>query len=80
MKIGRYEIKFGKTCWIQTRAPTRMWSFLLFWVFKEARPEDVDKKPQFPPGTGMGYEGRVYRYYKATKPLEPGERVTTPHD
>ena len=74
MKIGRYEIKFGKYFWLQTRAPTTIRHFLCFWIFKEAKPTDVDKKQQFPLGTPME-EGRVYRYWKADTDLQPGEEV-----
>lgn len=64
IRIGRYGIAFGRT-WVQTRVPTRFWHFLLFWILKEARPQDIDRVPQFSPGTKLEYEGRVYRYYKA---------------
>ena len=78
MKIGRYEIKFGKYFWIQTRAPTTVRHFLCFWIFKEARPTDVDKKQQFPTGTPMVYEGRRYRYWgPAPKDIDRGEVVFT---
>ena len=33
---------------------------------------DVDKKPQFPPGTLMG----KYRYYRAGSPVARGEPVS----
>ena len=66
MKIGRYDIKFGRYCWIQTQVPTTVRCLLGFiWIFREARPDDVDRKPQFPVGTQFNYEGRSYRYYKA---------------
>ena len=69
MRIGRYGIAFGRVFWFQTRVPTRVWHFLcFFWVFKEARPQDVDKKQQFPLRTPMD-EGRVYRYWKAGEDL-----------
>ena len=71
MKIGRYDIKFGRNALIQTRGPTTVCPFLCFLIFKEARPWDVDKKQQFPPGTGMDHEGRSYRYYKFS---DEGER------
>jgi len=64
MRIGGYTIKFGYTCWIQTKVPTRVWNFLGFWIFKEANPLDVSRKPQFPLGTRMKYEGRPYLYCK----------------
>ena len=75
MKIGRYEIKFGKYVWIQTLAPTTVRRFLCFWIFKEARPQDVDQKPQFPPGTLMEQEGRVYRYWRAGEDVVRDESV-----
>jgi len=66
LKIGRYGIAFiSRVFWIQTRAPIRTWHFLFFWFFKEARPQDIDKKQQFPLGTPMEHEGRTYHYYKA---------------
>ena len=75
MKFGRYEIKFGKYAWTQTQGPTTVWPFLCFLIFKEARPWDVDKKPQFPPDTGIEYEGTAYRYYKASKYVNRYEPV-----
>ncbi|GAI73200.1 unnamed protein product [marine sediment metagenome] len=78
MKIGRYEIKFGKYVWIQTRAPTTVRHFLFFWLFKEARPRpwDIDKKQKFTPGTGMEYEGTKYRYYRAGSDISVGQNLT----
>ncbi|MBA7581119.1 hypothetical protein ES708_23019 [subsurface metagenome] len=59
--------------------PTTVRCFLGFiWVFKEARPEDVDKKPQFAPGpfgTVMEYKGRRFRYFKADRNYKKGEVV-----
>ncbi|MBA7714777.1 hypothetical protein ES703_123809 [subsurface metagenome] len=75
MKIGRYEIKFGRYFWIQTKAPTTAWPFLCFTIFKEARPSDVDKKKQFPLDTLMEHEGRTFRYWKAPKDVVKGELV-----
>ncbi|MBA7706965.1 hypothetical protein ES703_115826 [subsurface metagenome] len=75
MKFGRYEIRFGKYAWTQTRGPTTVWPFLCFLIFKEARPWDLDKKPQFPPGTGMEHEGRTYRYWKPRKGVVRDEPV-----
>lgn len=65
LKIGRYGVAFGRTSWVQTRVPTTVRRFLCFWVFKEARPQDVDKEQKFPLGTKLEQEGRVYRYWKA---------------
>jgi len=75
IKLGRYEIKFGKYIWVQTKAPTRIWHFLWFWVFKEAKPQDIDKKQQFPIGTEMEQEGRKYYYYKAGEDIKKGKMV-----
>ena len=73
MKIGRYKIAFGWTCWIQTHAPTTVRRYLWFiWVFKEAKPTDIDKKKQFSLGTPMTYEGRRYHYYKAAGDIPVG--------
>ncbi|GAI84068.1 unnamed protein product [marine sediment metagenome] len=78
MKIGRYEIKFGKYVWFQTRVPTRIRHFLWFWFLKEARPTDVDKNQEFPTGTPMVYEGRRYRYWgPAPQDIDRGEVVFT---
>lgn len=75
-KIGRYGIAFGRFLWVQTKAPTRIWHFLRwFWFLKEARPQDVDKVQQFPPGTPMEHEGRVYHYWKAGEDINKGKYV-----
>jgi len=76
LKIGRYKVAFGRVVWLQTRVPTRVWHFLWFWFFREARPWDVDKKQQFPQGTSMEHEGRVYRYWRAPCTLPKGSWVT----
>ena len=65
VKIGRYEIAFGPVLWLQTKIPVKVRHFLCFWFLKEARPNDVDKKAQFPLYTEMEYEGTKYRYLKA---------------
>ncbi len=75
LRIGRYGIDVGRTTWVQTRAPARVWRFLFFWFFKEARPWDTDKKRQFPAGTLMRYEGRAYHYYKAGEDLNVHQAV-----
>ena len=75
LKIGRYGIAFGRTFWVQTRVPTRVRRFLCFWGFKEARPTDLDKKPQFPPDTLMEYEGRQYRYWKPSTEKRKSESL-----
>jgi len=65
--IGRYRIAFGWACWIQTHMPTTVWCpFGFIWIFKEARPTDVDKKKRFPLGTQMTYDGKRYHYYRKT--------------
>ncbi len=65
LMLGRYQIAFGWICWPQTCRPTVFRRYLwLIWVFKEAKPTDIDKKKQFPLGTPMTYEGRRYHYYK----------------
>jgi len=65
MKIGRYEIRFGRACWVQTQVPTTIRCFLPFvWILKKARPQDTDKSPQFPLGTRLETGGKVYRYYR----------------
>ena len=73
LRFGRYGIAFGRTAWFQTKAPARLWHFLWFWFFKEARRWDVDHKQQFPLNTPMEHEGRVYRYWKA------GEDIVVHH-
>ncbi|MBA7711051.1 hypothetical protein ES703_120002 [subsurface metagenome] len=75
MKIGRYRIVFGGYAWIQTTVPTTVRRFLCSWFFKEARPHDVDKKQQFPLGTPMEHEGRVYHYWKAGEDINKGKYV-----
>ncbi len=70
LKIGRYRIAFGWAYRIQTDRPITVWCPLGFiWIFKEARPTDVDKKKRFPLGTPMIYEGRKYYYYKAEEDI-----------
>jgi len=75
LKIGRYGIALGRTFWLQTRGPTRVWHFLCFWFIKEARPHDVDKEQQFPIGTLLAHEGRRFRYWKASDDVNKGELV-----
>ncbi len=73
-KLGRYKIAFGWTCWPQTCIPTTARRYLWFiWVFKEAKPTDIDKKKQFPLGTPMTYEGRRYHYHKAEGDILVGD-------
>ncbi len=76
LKIGRYEIAFGWACWIQTHVPTTIRCILGFiWIFKEARPTDIDKKRRFPLGTAMFYNGKKYHYRKAGENIHVGNRV-----
>lgn len=75
IKIGRYGYSFGPVFWLQTQMPTRVKHFLWFWFTKEARPDDVDKKPQFSISTEMKYEGRRYMYWGAKKDTPEGTVV-----
>ncbi|MBA7645461.1 hypothetical protein ES703_53219 [subsurface metagenome] len=77
MKIRRYGIAFGRDSFRRVAAnwiphPFRVWRFLCFYIFKEARPQDIDKKQQFPLGTPMEYEGLRYHYYKAGSDIVVG--------
>lgn len=54
----------GKTFWLQTYKPTIVRRFLLFWIFKEVKSTDIDKKKNFPLGTKMVEDGATFRYYK----------------
>ncbi len=75
-KIGRYKIAFGWACWIQTYVPTAVRRYLwFFWIFKEAKPTDIDKKKQFPLGTPMTYEGIKYHYYRAGEDINVNTRT-----
>ncbi len=74
MRIGRYQIKFGKYFWLQTSCPVRARKFLMihegrwFTIFKEARPTDAwTEEQEFPLGTRMIHEGRRYYYVKFDK-------------
>lgn len=70
LTIGRYRIAFGWACWFQTHAATTVRRILwFFWIIREARPEDIDKKQRFPLGTRMLVDGTEYRYYKADKDI-----------
>jgi hypothetical protein len=72
MKFGRYEIKFGSRCWIQTTRPTTARCLLGFiWIFREAKPDDVDRKPRFPLGTRLVDKGRPRLYCRAAKDINP---------
>lgn len=72
LTIGRYRITLGCFIWMQSQRPTTARRFLFLWIFKEALPSDIDKKPQFPLGTMMMYEGRKYHYYKAGRDINVG--------
>lgn len=76
LRIGRYIVCFGRYYWLQTHGPTRAKKFLFMTIYKEAHPSDVDKVQQFPLGTPMQYEGRVYHYFrKAGDDIKKGELV-----
>lgn len=75
IKIGRYRIYFTSRHWVQTYGPTRVKKILFMTIYWEARPSDVDKVQQFPLGTPMEQEGRVYRYYRANSNLPKGSKV-----
>ena len=64
LKIGRYGIAFGKTFHYQTNGPVVMRPFLFFWIMRDIRPTDIDKKPSVPLGTTMEFGGRPHRYYR----------------
>lgn len=65
MRIGRYSIKFGSRCWIQTNVPVEVRCILgLIWVFREAKPTDIDSKQRFPLGTIFTKDGKRYHYGK----------------
>ena len=76
MKIGRYKIYFTSRHWLQTFGPTRVKKILFMTIYWEARPSDVDKVQQFPLGTPLRHEGRVYRYWRAPCTLPKGSWVT----
>lgn len=80
LRIGRYGITSRhKYFWLQTRTLTKVRRFLyFFWLFKEFKPTDVDKRKEFPIGTPMVYEGRRYRYWgPAPRDIDRGEVVFT---
>jgi len=68
LKLGRYWIGFGSNILIQTKVPTTVRHFLFCWLFREARLNDLDRLPRFPPGTRWNTEGRSYRYFRAGAP------------
>lgn len=82
LKLGRYQIKFGRCLRIQTGislpyTARRILSFI--WIIKEARPKDVDhvdQKQQFPLGTRLEHEGRVYQYYRAGSNISVDRIIT----
>lgn len=69
IRIGRYRVAFGRTSWLQTRAPTTVRRFLCFWIFEEAKSQDIDKKQQPSFGALLEQEGRRYRYWRACEEL-----------
>lgn len=76
IKIGRYRFYFTRYHWLQTHGPTRVKKVLFMRIIWEARPTDIDKKKQFPLGTPMEHEGRVYRYWRAPCTVPKGSWVT----
>ncbi len=77
VRFGRYRVRisFRGMLWLQTQIPTTVKHFLCFWLLKEAIPTDVDKVPQFLPGTPLQHEGKLYRYWRAPKDMRKGEVV-----
>lgn len=76
LTVGRYRIAFGRVCWFQTHRPTTVRRILwLFWIIREARPGDIDKKQRFPLGTPMMVDGTRYHYYKAERDIVIGSPV-----
>jgi len=75
VRIGRYGIALGRAFWIQTHAPVNVWHFLCFWVFKETRASDIDKRQNYPLGTCLVQDGRRYYYYKAGKDIICGNLI-----
>jgi len=73
IKIGKYRVYFTSRHWVQTYGPTRAKKILFMTVYWDARPTDVDKEQQFPLGTPMEHEGRVYRYCRAKEELKDGK-------
>ncbi len=73
LTIGRYRIAFGWARWIQFYRPTTIWCpFGLIWIFREARPTDVDKKKRFPLSTSMMYGGKKYYYREVGEDIPKG--------
>jgi len=73
LTIGRCKLAFGRVCRPQTGRPATVRRFLWFFsIVREAKPEDIDKKQQFPLGTPMVANGRKYHYYKAEKDIVIG--------
>ncbi|MBA7642161.1 hypothetical protein ES703_49849 [subsurface metagenome] len=75
LKIGRYGIAFGRTFWVQTLGPAKVWHFLWFWFIKVASLHDVDRKQKYPVGTLLEHEGRRFKYFKASDDIKKGEVV-----
>ena len=76
MKVGRYRIVFGRYFWIQTRLSMTVRRFLCFTILKEVHLDEIDKKQEFPIGTGVKYKGRKYFYCKAGAEKIEGAVVT----
>lgn len=76
IRIGRYGVVFGRTFWVQTKCPTQIWHWFVFWLFREASTSDVDKKPRFPVGTKFrNQEGRPFRYIRAGQAIQANTAV-----
>lgn len=68
LKFGRHWIGVGRDVVVQTTVPTAVRRLLFFWLFREARPNDVDLKARFPLGTRLDCEGGPFRYARAGAP------------
>ncbi len=75
IKIRRYGLSFGPVLWLQTHKPVKVRHWWWFWFLKEAKPDDVDSKQEFPEGTPLVHEGKKYRYFKAERDYKAGEVV-----
>jgi len=77
IRLGRYRIAFGNTFWLQSNSPIKVRYFLRFWLLKESRSTDIDKKKEFPLGTQLEENGRRYYYYRAGEDIKVEEAVRT---
>lgn len=76
--VGRYRISFHLAFWFQTHVPTTVRRYGPLWVFREARPTDVDKDKRFDICTSMVWEGRRYLYWRAPSDVPAGHVVWVP--